>query len=125
MSDEDEPAATLGQEILRLRLKSGTTLRSFAESIEVSPAYVSDIEHDRRKPSDEVLRRIAKELRLVGATFEALDKLSARLDPATQRWVANSPEVRQMLREVKKSGQNPLDIIRILEERKQQEKRKK
>src|SRR5688572_916128 len=103
----ENPAITLGQEIMRLRMLGGITLRRFAELIDVSAAYVSDIEHDRRRPSDDVLRRMAKQLKHVGATFEGLDRLNSRIDPDLQKWISNTPTVRQMLREVKKSGQDP------------------
>jgi transcriptional regulator with XRE-family HTH domain len=112
----DQVAATLGQEIMRLRMLAGITLRRFAELVEVSAAYVSDIEHDRRRPSDDVLRRMVKELKHVGATFDGFDKLNSRIDPDLQKWISNTPTVRQMLREVKKSGQDPLDVIRRLQE---------
>src|SRR5262245_39593726 len=111
----DKPADTLGLEILRLRTRAGITLRSFAEKIGVSAPYVSDIEHDRRRPSDDVLRRIAKELKSVGATYEELDKLNSRLDRDIQAWVADNPSVRQMLRQVKQSGRDPKDILKQLE----------
>lgn len=122
---DDTTAETLGQEILRLRTRAGFTLRGFAERIKVSAAYQSDIEHDRRRPSDEVLRRMAHELRLVGATYEALDKLNTRLERDLQQWVANTPAVRQMLREVKKSGKDPRDIVRQLQDDAKRERRKK
>jgi transcriptional regulator with XRE-family HTH domain len=113
---KDTPAETLGQEILRLRTLAGVTLRAFAELIGVSAAYVSDIEHDRRRPSEEVLRRIAKKLKHVGATFEGLDQLNTRLDRDIQKWVATTPAVRQMLRQVKQSGRDPKEILRQLQD---------
>lgn len=113
---KDIPAETLGLEILRLRTLADFGLRAFAEKIDVSPAFVSDIEHDRRRPSEEVLRRIAKELKHVGATYEALDQLNSRLDRDLQAWVSKNPSVRQMLRQVKQSGRDPKDILRKLEQ---------
>lgn len=101
---------------MRLRMLAGITLRRFAESIGVSAAYVSDIEHDRRRPSDDVLSRMVKELKHVGATHEGFDLLNTRIDPDLQKWIANTPAVRQMLREVKQSGRNPMDVIRALQE---------
>lgn len=99
-----------------MRTAARMTLRKFAEKIEVSAAYVSDLEHDRRRPSDDVLHRIAKELRHVGATFEQLDKLNSRLEPDLQQWLSATPAVRQMLREVKRSGRDPREILKELEE---------
>jgi transcriptional regulator with XRE-family HTH domain len=121
---ENKTADTLGQEIQRLRTLAGITLRKLAELIDVSPAYVSDIEHDRRRPSADVLKRIAAELKHVGATYEALDKLNSRLDPDLQKWVSLTPAVRQMLREVKNSGRDPLDVVRQLQESAPKKKRR-
>lgn len=113
---KDTSAETLGLEILRLRTLADIGLRAFAEKIDVSPAFVSDIEHDRRRPSEEVLRRIARELKHVGATYEALDQLNSRLDRDLQTWVSKNPSVRQMLRQVKQSGRDPKEILRKLEQ---------
>ncbi len=101
---------TLGSEIRRLRTEAGVSLREFAKRIEVSPPHLSDIEHDRRRPSEEVLRRIVRQLRSVGATYEALDRLDARLDPETQAWAAENPGAKAMLRMARESGR-PVDEI--------------
>ena len=44
---------TLGSEIQRLRTEAGFTLRGFALKAEISAAFLSDIERDRRRPSEE------------------------------------------------------------------------
>ncbi|HVL69291.1 MAG TPA: helix-turn-helix transcriptional regulator [Vicinamibacterales bacterium] len=111
-----EQGATLGQEISRLRGLAGFTLRGFAERIKVSAAYLSDIERDRRRPSEDVLRRMADELANVGATYEGLDALSTRLERDLQHWLDTTPAVRQMLREVKSSGKDPREILKRLQE---------
>jgi transcriptional regulator with XRE-family HTH domain len=120
---EDKTADTLGQEIQRLRTLAGITLRKLAELVDVSPAYVSDIEHDRRRPSADVLKRITAELKHVGATYEGFDKLNSRLDPDLQKWVSLTPAVRQMLREVKNSGRDPLDVVRELQNAQKKKRR--
>lgn len=51
---------SLGQAIRRLRLKADYRLREFALLIDLSAAYLSDIEHDRRNPTEDVLRKIAE-----------------------------------------------------------------
>lgn len=66
----------LGQEIRRLRKETGFTLRGLAATLAVSPAHLSDIEHNRRRPSDELLRKIAHALRRTGATFDSLEHLA-------------------------------------------------
>jgi transcriptional regulator with XRE-family HTH domain len=107
---------TLGDEIRRFRLKSWITLRKFALKAGISAAHLSDIEHDRRHPSAEALARIAAELKHVGVTYQALDRLLPRLEPEMQEWVAETPEVRQMLRAVRESRRNPREVLRDIEE---------
>jgi transcriptional regulator with XRE-family HTH domain len=105
----------LGQEIRRLRKEAGITLRGLATTLEVSAAHLSDIERNRRRPSDDLLRKIAHALRRVGATFDSLEHLATGLDPDTREWAASTPGVRKLLRTLKQSGQHPLDLLPALE----------
>ena len=104
-------AFNLGQEIRRLRLQAGITLRGLAAKVQVSAAHLSDIEHNRRRPSEKLLRSIANELRDVGATFESFDRLGTGIDPETRDWVASTPGVRKLLRAVRESGSQPQEIL--------------
>ncbi|HEY2955874.1 MAG TPA: helix-turn-helix transcriptional regulator [Candidatus Eisenbacteria bacterium] len=109
---------TLGSEIRRLRSLSGSTLRGFAKRIGVSAPHLSDIEHDRRRPSKELLKKIAHELRSVGATYEALDKLDPRPEKDVREWAAETPEARTMLRmarDATESGRPMADVLKKLE----------
>jgi transcriptional regulator with XRE-family HTH domain len=105
----------LGQEIRRLRKEAGITLRGLAATVEVSAAHLSDIEHNRRRPSDDLLRKIARALRKAGATFDSLDQLATGMDADIREWAASTPGVRKLLRTLKQSGQQPLDILPALE----------
>lgn len=105
----------LGEEIRRLRLKAGLTLRGLARQVSVSAAHLSDIEHDRRRPSDALLRKIVRELKGAGATFEALDHLVTGIDSETREWVASTPGVRKLLRRVRESGAPLAEILPVLE----------
>ena len=87
------------------------TLRGLAGTLEVSAAQLSAIEHNRRRPSDDLLRKITRALRKVGATFESLEPLATGLDPDTRDWVASTPGVRMLLRTLKQSVQHPLDTL--------------
>ncbi|MHB1327683.1 MAG: helix-turn-helix domain-containing protein [Gemmatimonadales bacterium] len=108
---------SLGQTIRRLRLAADYKLREFAIQIELSAAYLSDIEHDRRIPTEDVLRTIAKELaKRIPVTYEDLRRLSTRLETDIQRMVQQHPEVGQLLREVKQSGRPARDVIRELQD---------
>jgi len=114
---------TLGQEIRRLRTEAGFTLRKFAEMLRISAAYLSDIEHDRRRPPDPQLRKIADTLHAVGATFDELVRMDTRLDPDVRAWANATPGVRDMLRKVRDVGKDPREIVTQLEE--EEKKRKK
>lgn len=104
---------TLGSEIQRLRTDAGLTLRGFAQKVEISAAFLSDIERDRRRPSEEVLKKIAREL--PGTTYEELDLLNTKLEQDLQRMVAETPEARQLLRTVLDGKEDPRDVLRRLQ----------
>ena len=105
----------LGKEIRRLRNEAGMTLRGLAATLGISAAHLSDIERNHRRPSDGLLRKIARSLRKAGATLEALEHLATGLDPDTREWAASTPGVRKLLRTLRQSGQHPLDILPALE----------
>lgn len=66
-------------------------------------------------PSEKVLRETTRALASVGATYDALRLLDARMETDLQEWVQENPEAGQMLRQVKESGRSPKDILRELE----------
>ncbi len=106
---------TLGYEIRRLRLLSGTSLRGFARAIGVSAPHLSDVERDRRRPSRQLLQVIARELKGVGATPAGLDRLDVRFENDLQEWAAATPEVRILLRKIKESGRSVTDVLKLVE----------
>lgn len=93
----------LGSEIRRLRLQAGFTLRGFAQAAGISPAHQSDIELGRRLPSEKALRAIARALGQAGDTYEALKAFDPRLGPELESWVQRTPEIAQLLREIRAS----------------------
>jgi transcriptional regulator with XRE-family HTH domain len=108
---------SLGQAIRRFRLSADYKLREFANLIGISAAYLSDIEHDRRNPTEDVLRAIARMLsNRVPVSYDELQSLSTRLESDLQDMVRQHPEVGQLLREVRQSGRSPSDVIRELQE---------
>lgn len=115
MRNMTTPTTTLGSEIRRLRLLSGISLRRFAESVGVSAPHLSDIERDRRRPSRELLKKIARALSSVGATHAGLDRLDARFESDLQEWAAETPEVRILLRTIKESGRPVAEVLKLVE----------
>jgi transcriptional regulator with XRE-family HTH domain len=109
------PRTTLGGEIRRLRIQAGTSLRAFALTVGVSAPHLSDVELDRRRPSRDLLKRIARELKSVGGTHKDLERLDARFESDLQEWVMQNPEVRQLLRRVKESGRPVGEVLMKVE----------
>lgn len=106
---------SLSLEIRRLREQSGCTLRGLGARLGVSASHLSDIEHDRRRPSEALLRRIAHELRTTGASFEALEAHLTGIDAETLEWAAVTPGVRVLFRRLRESGRRPLELLLALE----------
>lgn len=91
------------------------SLRGLAAKLGISAAHLSDIEHNRRRPSEELLQRIAHELESVGTTFASLEMLVTGLDRETREWAASTPGARAVLRRVLETGKKPDEILRALD----------
>ena len=99
---------SFGGEIARLRKRKGESIREFAEKVlkedgePMSPSYLCDIEHGRRKPPAlVVIQRMAK---LLDGDFDKLMELAHRTPPDIKEIVQGNEEVRRMLRKAKQSG---------------------
>lgn len=88
---------TLGERIREARLELGLKLRPFAQKLGISPTHQSDIENDRRVPSEELLRQIARELRL---EFEELMDLTGRLGDRAKRYAQEEPAAAALFRKL-------------------------
>jgi len=76
---------------------------------------MSDVEHNRRRPSEKLLRKIAEKLRKVGATYESLEKLISGIDSRTREWASETPGARALLRRLLEADRDPQEIQRALE----------
>jgi transcriptional regulator with XRE-family HTH domain len=87
--------SSLGKRIRERRQGLGLTVRGFAARIGVKPPFVTDIEADRRRPSPEVLGKIADVLGIPLAELQALDP---RITPEVKEWMDEQPRVSSLLR---------------------------
>lgn len=89
---------TLGERIRELREKLDLSLRELARGLDVSAAFMSDVELGRRYPTEEMLGRIAKKLR---TTLEDLQSHDSRapLDEI-RRMASSDPQFGFALRRV-------------------------
>ena len=106
---------TLGERIRELREAQDSSLRELAKKLGVTPPFWSDVELGRRHPSDEVLARAARLLRVA---FDDLKKLDAR--PAGQelkRIAMTNPALGFALRKLVDEGVSPADLHEFLRRR--------
>ena len=96
---------TLGQAVRALRNDAGLTLRGLADTLGVSAPFLSDVEHDRRRPSN--MPALAKAL---GVTDSELRKLDDRMPADLKAWVRENPEVVSFLRDLKESGRQVREV---------------
>ena len=88
---------TLGDLIKNRRVELDIKLRELARRLEVTPSYVSDIEYNRRVPSEDVLGRIATELQL---NLDDLVALSGRIGSDAERYLRETPAATTLFRRV-------------------------
>lgn len=101
---------TLGEAIRRLREAQGMTLRALAEKVGVTPPFLSDLEHDRRKTD-----RLDRFAEVLGTPIEELQRLDTRISSEMKDWLGENPQLLAMLREFKSSGRPvPIDQLRLL-----------
>ncbi|MDR7400348.1 MAG: helix-turn-helix transcriptional regulator [Armatimonadota bacterium] len=118
------PAGTrsLGTLIRRARLEQRITLRHLASRLGVAPAYLSDIEKDRRTPSYRVLAGLAQEL---GLDLDEVLARAGRLDPKTKEYLtsAASPALVRLLRAIARTRLRDEDLLKLAEAVERQAKR--
>jgi HTH-type transcriptional regulator, competence development regulator len=94
------------------RTLKGLSLRAAAVVLAITPSYLSDIENDRRIPSEEVMQRIAT---LYGLDFDNLMCLAGRLGEVTEKYIKRQPEAIRLMRrcaEAKLTAAELGDLIR-------------
>lgn len=104
-------AKTLGEALRHARVeRANLGLRQLAKALDISPTHLSDIENDRRVPSEKVLREIAAELKL---DFDALMVQAGRVYDVTERYVAKQPEAVSLFRRVSELGLNANELQQL------------
>jgi len=108
---------TLGERIRELREKKDLSLREFAKKLDLSAAFLSDVELGRRFPSDEVLSKIATVLGVSEHELKSFDT-RAPMNELKRRAVSN-PLVGIALRRVADLSPDELiDLIKKVQKKK-------
>lgn len=91
------PEKTLGEFIREQRVERKRGLRDLAKSLEITPSYLSDIENDRRVPSEDVLRKISD---LLGLNFDDVMALAGRFGEDAERYMKRHPTAGALFRRI-------------------------
>lgn len=101
---------TLGDILRDARLDLDLSLRDLAKKLDVTPSYLSDIENNRRVPSEEVLRSMAHTLRL---DFDELMARAGRFGDGALRYMQRTPAAGVLFRKLADSDA-PGDVVEKL-----------
>jgi transcriptional regulator with XRE-family HTH domain len=86
------------------------SLRQAATALGVTPAYVADIEAERRLPSSELLGRISTVLEI---SLENLAAADSRLSTELREWIEERPQLTTLLRSLHTLPESDLLIQRL------------
>lgn len=103
---------TFGDTIRGMRQARGIGLRSAAERIGISPAYLSRVERDKeRPPSPDVVKRLAT---LLGGDADILFRLAESTDPDLAEYLRDVPAAARFLRTAKAAGYGRTDFETLI-----------
>lgn len=88
---------SLGDRVREAREGKKLTLRKFAALLDKSPSYVSDIENDRRIPSEGMLREMCD---IILLDFDQMMALAGRFGDRTERQLRKTPSLGTLLRKL-------------------------
>lgn len=108
-----ERPSTLGETIRDARVKKGLSLRHLAGQLGIASSYLSDIEFNRRVPSEPVLRSICGVLEL---DVDKMLSLAGRLGEQADRYLRRNPSAAALFRRVSGADLGEAEI-RVLHER--------
>ena len=87
------------------------SLRALAKQLDITPSYLSDIENDRRVPSEEVLAKIAAELDL---DYSNLVARAGRLPADAERYMRQTPAATTLFRRITEQRFNEDEIQQLM-----------
>lgn len=103
---------TLGEFLRNARIAKERSLRNLAESLQVTPSYLSDIENDRRVPAEDVLGRLAT---LLNLDVDEVMVRAGRFGEHAERYIKQEPEAVRLFRRISEAGLTA-DQLRKLQE---------
>ncbi len=104
---------SLGHRIRELREQGEISLRELARKLNVSAAFISDVERGRRYPSDDLLVDIAKQLKIKVDELKASDTRAPLED--LKRAAEDDPSYGIALRTILDSRMTGEELIKLIE----------
>lgn len=102
---------TLGEVIHDARTKLGLSLRDITKKLDITPSYLSDIENDRRIPSEEVLKNLAD---LLDLDCDDLMARAGRFGDDAVRYMMKTPATGVLLRRLAKEQASPETVQKLI-----------
>ena len=104
------PVHTFGDWLRAERESQKVSLRKTAFAVGIDPAYLSDIERDRRVPSDRVLDAIADQL---GLPRDEVSARSGRIGAVAEKYIKRNPEMVRLIRHFASENISPEVLTEI------------
>ncbi len=96
-----EEELSFGEWLREARADKNMSLRSLATRLQITPAYLSDIENDHRTPAEEVIQKLAAELSI---DFDELMVRARRFGKDAEEYIQRQPEAVRLLRRVSEAN---------------------
>ena len=110
---EWRPDETFGDRVRTARARKHLTLRDAAEKIGRSASFLSDIEHDRRLPSEDVLQDLAQ---LLDLDPDDLMASSGRLPTVVAEYLKTTPDAARLFRTLSSRGVGPAGVKQLIDQ---------
>lgn len=101
----------LGRQIADARRAHEKSLRALAEEVKLSPSYLNDIEHERRVPSEQAIRDIA---RVLNMDVNAMLAKAGRVGENTQEYMRSRPSAGVLLRKASDAGLSEEELQKLI-----------
>jgi transcriptional regulator with XRE-family HTH domain len=102
---------TVGEQVRVGRARKRITLRALATKMGKTPSYLSDIENERRIPSETVMADLARELDL---NFDELMTAAGKFGGDADRYMRKTPEAGVLFRRMSDRNVSPEVIRRLI-----------
>ena len=103
---------SLGGVIRGAREQRRSTLRMLANTLRITHPYLSDIENNRRIPSEVVLARMSVHLEL---DFDLLMQLAGRVGANAERYIQSSLLAGVVFRRIAEYEFNDAELVKVLD----------